>query len=257
MNPIIEFKEVDKSFGPLRVLDGLNLSINQGEKLALIGPSGSGKTTILRILMTLENISGGHVFVGGEPLWHEQRGADLVPAGEKHLHEMRTQIGMVFQHFNLFPHLSAIQNIMQPQILVQKKSKSDARAKASELLAQVLSPGDRVLLRLGNRPDFPVAYLAAIAVGLVVNELFTNAVKHALPNGRHGTIDVKFCKDGDALVLCVTDDGGQAPAGAGTEGGLGSRLIKAFAQNLDADIETDASDRGTCVTLRFRPSGNP
>ncbi|MBV7379626.1 sensor histidine kinase [Maritimibacter dapengensis] len=97
----------------------------------------------------------------------------------------------------------------------------------------------------------------AVSLGLVVNELVTNAVKHAFPNGRHGTIDVKFCKDGDALVLCVTDDGGQAPAGAGTEGGLGSRLIKAFAQNLDADIETDASDRGTCVTLRFRPSGNP
>jgi len=137
MNTMIEFKDVDKSFGSLRVLNGLNLSIAQGEKLALIGPSGSGKTTILRILMTLETISGGHVFVGGEPLWHERRGADLVPASEKHLHDMRRQIGMVFQHFNLFPHLSAIQNIMQPQILVQNKSKSEARVKASELLANV------------------------------------------------------------------------------------------------------------------------
>lgn len=134
---IIEFRSVDKSFGPLQVLNGLNLSIAPGEKLALIGPSGSGKTTILRILMTLETITGGEVLVGGEPLWHERKGGGLVPASEAHLHRMRRSIGMVFQHFNLFPHLSVIANIVQPQVLARGTSKAEARDKATELLGLV------------------------------------------------------------------------------------------------------------------------
>lgn len=137
MKKIIEFQNVSKSFGDLQVLKNLDLHVHSGEKLALIGPSGSGKTTILRILMTLETIDTGHVIVNDDYLWHQRVNDRLVPASEKHLHKMREKIGMVFQQFNLFPHLSAIDNIEQPQILVQGKSRSNAKTKAKELLGLV------------------------------------------------------------------------------------------------------------------------
>ena len=137
MNNIVEFQNVSKSFGDLKVLNQLNLEVKPGEKLALIGPSGSGKTTILRILMTLEAIDDGIVNVCGEPLWHEKKDGALAPASENHLHRMRENIGMVFQQFNLFPHLTAIANIEQPQMLIKKSSKSDASQKADELMGLV------------------------------------------------------------------------------------------------------------------------
>jgi polar amino acid transport system ATP-binding protein len=134
MKNIIEFKDVSKYFGSLKVLDGLNLEVGAGEKLALIGPSGSGKTTILRILMTLETIESGLITVEGKPLWHEKVNETLVPASEAHLQKMRQIIGMVFQQFNLFPHLTALSNIEQPQILVRKVTKEEAREKAANLM---------------------------------------------------------------------------------------------------------------------------
>ncbi|GKX33295.1 MAG: ectoine/hydroxyectoine ABC transporter ATP-binding protein EhuA [Rhizobiaceae bacterium MnEN-MB40S] len=137
MANIIEFQNVHKSFGELKVLDDLNLHVEPGEKLALIGPSGSGKTTILRILMTLETLSSGRIIVDGDYLWHEEKGGRLIEASDAHLHKMRNGIGMVFQHFNLFPHLTAVQNIEQPQILVRRTPKIEAREKAMELLGLV------------------------------------------------------------------------------------------------------------------------
>ena len=98
----------------LRLPGGSQTSLSKcsrGEHVALIGPSGSGKTTILRILMTLENIQGGTVQVEGENLWHEERDGRLQPASEAHLRRMRRSIGMVFQQFNLFPHLTVIRNV--------------------------------------------------------------------------------------------------------------------------------------------------
>lgn len=135
--PIIRIDKLDKSFGALKVLDGLSFDVMPGEKLALIGPSGSGKTTILRILMTLETITGGHIEVCGEQLYHMQRGGREVPADEAHLHHMRHHIGMVFQHFNLFPHKSVLDNITLAPVLTKGESKAKAEARAKELLEMV------------------------------------------------------------------------------------------------------------------------
>lgn len=136
-SPIIRIDNIVKRFGPLTVLDGLSMDVMPGEKLALIGPSGSGKTTILRILMTLESISGGHIEIDGEQLYHMKKGADLVPADERHLHRMRKKIGMVFQHFNLFPHKCVLDNITLAPMLTQGVARSDAEKRAMELLDMV------------------------------------------------------------------------------------------------------------------------
>lgn len=135
--PIIEMKGVLKRFGSLTVLDKLDLDINNGEILSIIGPSGSGKTTVLRVLMTLEKISEGIINIDGQPLTHMQRGSKLVPADERHLRKMRSNIGMVFQQFNLFPHMTALANCMEGPVHVLGLSRQEARQRAVELLAMV------------------------------------------------------------------------------------------------------------------------
>src|SRR3546814_5591437 len=112
-----------KSSGPVVVLDDRNLKVAAGEKVAVIGPSGSGKTTVLRMLMTLERINGGIIRVDGEPLTAMERNGKLVPADGRHLRRMRGKIGMVFQHFNLFPHMTALRNCMEAPVTVLGLSK--------------------------------------------------------------------------------------------------------------------------------------
>lgn len=135
--PMVRFEKVCKSYGRLRVLDHLNLDVKTNEKVAIIGPSGSGKTTVLRMLMTLEQIDQGLISVDGEPLTHMQRGQHMVRADAAHLRRMRAKIGMVFQHFNLFPHQSALQNCMQAPVTVLGLSKDEAAERAKELLRMV------------------------------------------------------------------------------------------------------------------------
>lgn len=135
--PIIEFKNVTKKFGDHTVLDSLNFNVNKGEKVTIIGPSGSGKSTVLRILMTLEDIQGGVIYVDSEPLWHEKKNDTLVPASEEHLRKMRKKMGMVFQQFNLFPHMSVLRNVTEAPIHVLGLSKAEAKERAYEYLELV------------------------------------------------------------------------------------------------------------------------
>jgi polar amino acid transport system ATP-binding protein len=135
--PMVRFDTVTKRYGPLPVLDELELDVAQGEIVAIIGPSGSGKTTVLRMLMTLERIDGGVIWVDGEPLTHVEQDGQLVPAGEAHLRRVRGKIGMVFQHFNLFPHMTALANCMEAPVHVLGMSKAEARERGRELLAMV------------------------------------------------------------------------------------------------------------------------
>ncbi|MEZ5668915.1 MAG: ectoine/hydroxyectoine ABC transporter ATP-binding protein EhuA [Alphaproteobacteria bacterium] len=134
---MIRLDRVTKRFGNLTVLDELCFAAKPAEKLALIGPSGSGKTTVLRILMTLETLNGGAVYVDGEPLWHMPGAGGLVPANEAYLHRMRKKIGMVFQLFNLFPHKSVLRNVTLAPMLTQGTPRAEAEARAMALLKMV------------------------------------------------------------------------------------------------------------------------
>ena len=135
--PHLEFRDVVKSFGDNTVLNGLDFTVAKGERVTLIGPSGSGKTTILRLVMTLEELTGGYIHVGGVPLQYEEQGGKRVRIPDKRRRRTTTDIGMVFQHFNLFPNMSVLENIVEAPIHVMGLSRSEATAKAEGLLAKV------------------------------------------------------------------------------------------------------------------------
>ncbi|WP_305848691.1 ectoine/hydroxyectoine ABC transporter ATP-binding protein EhuA [Mangrovicoccus sp. HB161399] len=135
--PMVRFAGVTKRYGALTVLDNLDLEVAPGEMVSIIGPSGSGKTTVLRVLMTLEGIDGGVIHVDGAPLTHMERNGALVPAGKAHLRRMSRNIGMCFQHFNLFPHMTALQNCMEGPVRALGLKKAEARERAAELLELV------------------------------------------------------------------------------------------------------------------------
>jgi len=139
----VRFEQVTKQFGDLVVLDQLDMEVAPGEKVVIIGPSGSGKTTILRVLMTLERPEGGTVEVGGDHLYHEQKNGRLVPASDKHVRQVRRKISMVFQHFNLFPHMTALDNVAFAPRKVLGLSKDEANERATNLL-EVVGLADKV-----------------------------------------------------------------------------------------------------------------
>ncbi|MFC7457329.1 ectoine/hydroxyectoine ABC transporter ATP-binding protein EhuA [Brachybacterium sp. GCM10030267] len=126
-----------KRFGDNTVLDDLNFTVSQGERVTLIGPSGSGKTTILRLVMTLEELSGGYIHVGGQPLQYEESGGKRVRIPDRQRRRITQHIGMVFQHFNLFPNMTVLENITEAPIHVMGLSKAEAASKAEGLLDKV------------------------------------------------------------------------------------------------------------------------
>jgi arginine/lysine/histidine/glutamine transport system ATP-binding protein len=121
--PAIAFEQIEKSFGSLKVLQGISGSINRGEVVAVIGSSGCGKSTLLRCFNRLETINGGRLVVNGIDLSSPK-------LSQKHLRRLRTQVGMVFQQFNLFPHLSVLENLMLAprQVLGQSRAESEKQA---------------------------------------------------------------------------------------------------------------------------------
>ncbi len=135
--PIIELCGVSKSFGQLRVLRGIDLDINAGQHVSVIGPSGSGKSTLLRLLMTLEKPDAGTVRIDGDYLYHLDNTNGLRPAPPRHTRQVRAKVGMVFQHFNLFPHMSVLRNVSMAPLRVQGLSKQDAQQRAEDLLGMV------------------------------------------------------------------------------------------------------------------------
>ncbi len=134
---IVKFDNVTKQYGDLIVLDKLNLDIKKNEMVSIIGPSGSGKTTVLRVLMTLEKINGGIIHLDGEPLTHMNENGKTIEASEKYLRDRRSKIGMDIQQFNLFPHMTALQNCIEAPVEVLGLKKEEAEKRALELLELV------------------------------------------------------------------------------------------------------------------------
>ncbi|MCE8006097.1 ectoine/hydroxyectoine ABC transporter ATP-binding protein EhuA [Aestuariivita sp.] len=164
--PMVRFQQVRKSYGSLTVLDNLDLDVAPGEMVTIIGPSGSGKTTVLRMLMTLETINGGVIYVDGKPLTHMPKGGKLVPANERHLRNRRADIGMCFQHFNLFPHMTALENCMEGPVHVLGLTKAEARDRSEDLLELVgmIDKKDQHPSRLSGGQQQRVAIARALAM---------------------------------------------------------------------------------------------
>ena len=164
--PMVRFAAVTKRYGPLTVLDALDLDVAANEMVSIIGPSGSGKTTVLRMLMTLEEIDEGVIYVDGEPLTHMSEGDRLVRATQRHLGRMRSNIGMVFQHFNLFPHMTALENCIEAPIQVLGLPKREAEERAIELLEMVglADKKDQHPSRLSGGQQQRVAIARALAM---------------------------------------------------------------------------------------------
>ncbi|MBB3113423.1 polar amino acid transport system ATP-binding protein [Paenibacillus phyllosphaerae] len=136
--PLVQYEQVTKRYGELEVIKGIDLTLQPGEKLALIGPSGSGKTTLGRMLATLEKPTSGRILVEGESLWEMRMpSGKTVPANDRHLRRLRGNIGMVFQHFNLFPHMSVIDNVTLAPRSVLGLSKEEAHERAVTMLGKV------------------------------------------------------------------------------------------------------------------------
>jgi polar amino acid transport system ATP-binding protein len=137
MTPMVKAESVCKSFGALEVLKGITLEVGKGEVLCMVGPSGSGKSTFLRCINHLEQVNAGRLYVDGELIGYRERGTKLHEMAPRDAAKQRRDIGMVFQHFNLFPHRTALENIIEAPIQVKRVKKDAAIARGKDLLDQV------------------------------------------------------------------------------------------------------------------------
>ena len=154
--PLIELRHVDKHYGDLHVLNDINLSVDRGEVVVVIGPSGSGKSTMCRTINRLETIDSSEILIEGEPL----------PQEGKNLARMRAELGMVFQQFNLFAHMTVLQNVMLGPVDVLGVSKEEARERAMDLLSRVgvAEQADKVPAQLSGGQQQRVAIARALSM---------------------------------------------------------------------------------------------
>ncbi len=210
---MVHFDNVTKSYGSYVVLDQLDLEIGAGEKVAIIGPSGSGKTTVLRMLMTLERINGGVIWVDGEPLTSMERNGTLVPADRRHLRRMRGKIGMVFQHFNHFPHRSALKNCLEAPCTVLGLSRAESEARGRELL-EMVGLGDKLnhypaQLSGGQQQRVAIARALAMRPKVMLFDEVTSALDPELV-GEVLNVIRKLGSELDLTILMVTHQMGFA-----------------------------------------------
>jgi polar amino acid transport system ATP-binding protein len=202
---VIEFKQVNKWFGKLHVLKNINIKIDQGQVVVICGPSGSGKSTMIRCINSLEKIQEGEIIVGGVSL-------KTIEHHRKELIKLRAEVGIVFQQFNLYPHMTALENIMLAPLKVKKMPKKDVEAMAMELLQKVHIP---------EKANFFPAQLSggqqqrvAIARGLAMQPkvmLFDEPTSALDPEMINEVLEVmiELAKEGMTMV-CVTHEMGFA-----------------------------------------------
>ncbi|MFR9752356.1 ectoine/hydroxyectoine ABC transporter ATP-binding protein EhuA [Nocardia sp. 004] len=206
---MIRFTDVVKTYGKVSCLDRLDFTVAPGEFVSLIGPSGSGKTTVLRLLMTLERVSSGTIEVDGNLLSHMRKGDRLVPADEAHLRRARRSIGMVFQHFNLFPNMNVLRNITEGPVRALGRSKEAAEARALELLEMVglaeKATARPTQLSGGQQQRVAIARALAMDPDVLLLDEVTSALDPELVTGvLHLLRDIAATTD--ITFLCVTHE---------------------------------------------------
>jgi polar amino acid transport system ATP-binding protein len=200
----VEFVSVEKRFGEVPVLNGLDLRVTAGEKVAIIGRSGSGKTTILRLLMGLERPTAGKVLVNGRLVWDEPGTPDM-----KRVRAAGQRMGFVFQHFNLFPHMTAIENVASGPMYAQRVDRRTALAKARRLLGQVgLEDKEQVYpaqLSGGQQQRVAIARALAKDPEILLFDEPTSALDPELV-GEVLSVIAAVAKDSDVTMLLVTHE---------------------------------------------------
>nr|WP_314358559.1 ectoine/hydroxyectoine ABC transporter ATP-binding protein EhuA [uncultured Achromobacter sp.] len=186
MSASLTIKNLHKRYGELEVLRGINLEIPAGQTVAVIGPSGSGKSTLLRVLMTLDQPTSGDIEIDGQPMWTDDQGR-LVGVNSEYLRRVRGKIGMVFQHFNLFPHMTALGNTMEAPVHVLGMTKDQARERAVEYLDMV-GLGDKLdvypaQLSGGQKQRVGIARALAMCPEIMLFDEVTSALDPELVGG--------------------------------------------------------------------------
>lgn len=204
---IVRTRQLCKSYGDLRVLQNLDLEIRRGEKVAIIGPSGSGKSTVLRLLMTLEKPDSGEMEIAGQPVWTELAQGGRIH--EKHLRQIRSKVGMVFQHFNLFPHLSVLDNVTLAPRRVLKTLPNDAQHDARRLLAMVglEEKADSFPAQLsgGQKQRVAIARAMAMKPDVMLFDEVTSALDPELV-GEVLNVLVRLARETEMTMLVVTHE---------------------------------------------------
>ncbi|MFD7336811.1 amino acid ABC transporter ATP-binding protein [Streptomyces violascens] len=206
VDPLIELRDVNKHYGTLHVLQGINLTVGRGEVVVVIGPSGSGKSTLCRTMNRLETIESGSIAIDGRPLPEEGKG----------LAELRAEVGMVFQSFNLFAHKTVLANVSLAQIKVRGRKKEDADKRSHELLDRVglASQAEKLPAQLSGGQQQRVAIARALAMDPKVM-LFDEPTSALDPEMINEVLEVmqQLARDGMTMVV-VTHEMGFARSAA-------------------------------------------
>ncbi|HEX4765193.1 MAG TPA: amino acid ABC transporter ATP-binding protein [Lichenihabitans sp.] len=209
-DPLVRIVNLGKSFGAHRVLSGIHLDVAKGEKVSLIGPSGSGKTTLLRCVNYLEEPSEGHVFVGGQLMGERLVDGAYRKMRDKEIALLRAQIGMVFQSFNLFPHLTVLENVCIGPVRVLRQDRKSAEAFADALLEKVGLADKRKAypdrLSGGQRQRVAIARALAMRPKLMLFDEATSALDPELV-GEVLAVMRKLAEDGMTMVVVTHEMG--------------------------------------------------
>ena len=208
----VEIRGVTKSYGALKVLDGVDLTIQPGQVAVLLGPSGAGKSTLLRTVNHLEKPDAGHVSVNGRLIGVRRHGSRLKELSERAILAQRAEIGFVFQSFNLFPHLTTLENVAAAPVATGRATKAEARERAVELLARVgLADKADVYPRQlsgGQQQRVAIARALAQSPGLILFDEPTSALDPELVGEVLGAI--KDLADSGTTLMVVTHEVGFA-----------------------------------------------
>ncbi|MFE9652099.1 amino acid ABC transporter ATP-binding protein [Micromonospora sp. NPDC006431] len=208
--PMVRAEQVHKSFGPLEVLKGIDLEVRAGEVCCLLGPSGSGKSTFLRCINHLEKINAGRIWVDGDLIGYRERGGKLHELRDKEVAAQRRAIGMVFQRFNLFPHMTVMQNVVEAPVLLRRAKKAEARDRAAQLLDRV-GLGDKLgaypgQLSGGQQQRVAIARALAMQPKLMLFDEPTSALDPELV-GEVLDVMKNLARDGMTMIVVTHEIG--------------------------------------------------